>query len=79
MPSAWRLKAYALDGEYPVSYDEQALGRCSYSVVGGAFLSHAKVMRNANDSFMFRSLIRHDGEAVAVELEKIAEIRGDRD
>jgi uncharacterized cofD-like protein len=70
-PSSGLLKKYAVDEEYPVVINEAALKRASYQSVAGRFLSHAHHARNPNDKFIKRSLIRHDGEAVAEALLKL--------
>lgn len=70
-PTKAALKRYALDGEFPVAVDKKALKHASYEAIGGAFLSHAHHKRNPNDKFIKRSLIRHDGEAVAEALLKL--------
>jgi uncharacterized cofD-like protein len=64
-PSAKILDAYALDGEYPVVIDQHALEQASYTAIGGNFLSHSSQERDSNDTFILRSLIRHDVEAIA--------------
>lgn len=70
-PSASLLKKYALDREYPVKVEESRFEDVHYTPVAGSFLSHAHHKRNPNDSFIRRSLIRHDGEAVAEALLKL--------
>ena len=70
-PSPQVLRRYALDREYPVIIDEGALHKATYKAVAGKFLSHEHHKRNRNDSFIKRSLIRHDGEAVADTLIKL--------
>lgn len=64
VPSKKILDAYALDEEYPVLIDKRELVNASYQAIGGKFLSHKEVLRNQNDIFILRSLIRHDGEAI---------------
>lgn len=71
MPSSSVLRRYALDQEYPVAIDEAALQKAQYQTIAGAFLSHAHHARNRNDNFIKRSLIRHDGVAVAEALLKL--------
>lgn len=70
-PSQLVLKKYALEGEYPVSVDDGALIRAAYRSVGGNFLSGKHSKPNAHDTLLRRSLIRHDGEAIARELMKL--------
>ncbi|MDB5185370.1 MAG: hypothetical protein JWN38_1178 [Candidatus Saccharibacteria bacterium] len=65
LPTGPLLEKYALEHEYPVAIDEQALQQASYHAVGGDFLSTAPIARDPNDSFINRSLIRHDAEKVA--------------
>ena len=65
IPSAAILDAYALEDEYPVAVDRAALSAASYEAVPGRFLSHTEVAPNMNDTFILRSLIRHDGEAIS--------------
>lgn len=64
-PSPRQLKRYALEGEYPVGVDASALRHATFKPVGGSFLSRTRQARNKNDSFIKRSLIRHDGQAIA--------------
>ncbi len=70
-PSAGLLKRYAEEGDYPVKIDDKALRQAGYTSIGGAFLSHEHRKRNRSDSFIKRSLIRHDGEAIAEALIKL--------
>lgn len=63
-PSAAMLKAYALEGELPVPVAPEMFAMASFRAIGGPFLSHQKIKRNKNDTFIVRSLIRHDSEAV---------------
>jgi uncharacterized cofD-like protein len=71
MPSNQVLQRYALDKEFPVAIDEAELKKAHYKTVAGRFLSHEHHKRDRNDSFIKRSLIRHDGEAVAEALLKL--------
>lgn len=64
-PEPALLEKYALDKEYPVKVDNQALAAAHYQPVPGNFLSRADHQRDANEKFIKRSLIRHDGEATA--------------
>lgn len=70
-PSKLLLKKYAIEGEYPVKIDDSALIRASYRSIGGNFLSRKPSKRNANEIFLYRSLMRHDGEAIAQALMKM--------
>jgi len=65
LPSKELLDKYALDQEFPVGIDSKETKAASYKMIGGNFLSHSHETRNENDSFIKRSLIRHDGQAVA--------------
>lgn len=71
MPSGTLLKHYALEEEYPIDIHEEAFAGASYIAVAGKFLSHAPRRRDKSDKFIKRSLIRHDGEAVAEALLKL--------
>lgn len=70
-PSPELLNKYALDAEYPVRIDREALEIAHYQAIGGSFLSHKPIRRNANDSFIVRSLIRHNATAVVDALAKL--------
>lgn len=70
-PSEQLLQKYALDKEFPVLVDAAVLKKAHYKPIAGNFLSHAHHKRNKNDSFIQRSLIRHDGEAVAKTIRKL--------
>lgn len=65
IPDDQLLQRYAVDGEYPVLFDEEALAAASFEAIPGNFLSRAEQRRNVNDTRIIRSLIRHDGDAVA--------------
>jgi uncharacterized cofD-like protein len=65
LPDDDLLEKYAVMGEYPVLFDVEKLEKAPYEAVPGDFLSHAPQTRNANDSMILRSLIRHDGDAIA--------------
>lgn len=67
-PSPVALKKYALEDEFPVRIDEQQLQNADYTAVGGDFLSHIATERNANDTRIERSLIRHDATAIVHDL-----------
>lgn len=70
-PTPAQLKRYALDQEFPVAVDKTALEAAAYRAVGGPFLSHAHRSRDRSDTLIRRSLIRHDGEAIAKNLLKL--------
>ena len=70
-PDAEQLAKYALDDEFPVIINEKALREAHYQTVDGAFLSHDEHLRNQNDSFIERSLIRHNTESIATALLKL--------
>lgn len=63
-PTEALLKKYALENEFPVKVDENAFEGNGYTAIAGNFLSHSSVDRNPNDTFIRRSLIRHDADAV---------------
>lgn len=67
VPDGELLTKYALDQEYPVRIDGAEQGQ-HYMAIGGNYLSTAPIARNPNDSFITRSLIRHDAEAVTAAL-----------
>jgi uncharacterized cofD-like protein len=70
-PDRERLEKYALEDEYPVIIDRSKLKNTHYQAIGGEFLSRAEHARSKNDIFITRSLIRHDGHAVAESLLKL--------
>lgn len=63
-PTESLLNKYALENEFPVRVKEDTLEGNSYTAIAGNFLSHSSVARNPNDTFIKRSLIRHDADAV---------------
>ncbi len=67
-PDSEQMQKYALDDEFPVIIDVTALQDAQYQPIAGAFLSHHDHVRNQNDSFIERSLIRHDAPAIAAAL-----------
>lgn len=71
IPEDELLKKYATQGEYPVLYDVATMESASYEAIPGSFLSRAKQARNVSDSRIYRSLIRHDGRAIARALQKL--------
>lgn len=70
-PTPELLKRYALDREFPVVIDRAAFKQATYKALAGNFLSHEHVTRDSHDSFIKRSLIRHDAKAVALALQKL--------
>lgn len=70
LPSDKLLAAYALDGEYPVPIDYDKLN--TVKLIKGNFLQHTAAERNTNDSFILRSLIRHDAKAIAKKIMELA-------
>ncbi len=70
-PSPEILEAYALEGEYPVTVDKSQLDKQHYKIIGGSFLSHKAQERNINDTFIMRSLIRHDAAAITKALREL--------
>lgn len=70
-PSADVLKNYALEQEYPVAVEQTALAAAHYTAIPGNFLSRRAVLPNKNDHLLKRSLIRHDGEAIAQTLRSL--------
>lgn len=69
--SSWQLKKYAAEGEFPVRIDRPTLRRASYKAIAMAGVSHARIERNPHDKLIERSLIRHDGDRVAIRLMKL--------
>jgi len=67
-PTRQQLDQYALDGEFPVVVDESVLRQARYQAIGGRFLAQEGAVRDDNDTFIYRSLIRHDAEAIARQL-----------
>ncbi len=65
LPSKAILNKYAVEGEYPIAIDTEILKRAHYKAIGGDFLSKQAQSRNRNDTFIKRSLIRHDGDVIA--------------
>lgn len=70
-PTPALLEKYALENEFPVIVDQQELEAGNYTAIAGNFLSHSLVTRNPNDSFIKRSLIRHDATAVVDTLQTL--------
>lgn len=70
-PTVELLHKYALDGEFPVHIDEEILQGATYMSIGGNFLARKGADRDENDTFIHRSLIRHDAYAVADQIVKL--------
>jgi len=70
-PTEEQLATYALEGEFPIRVDSNVLKSAHYSAIPAHMLSHAARERDKNDTFIKRSLIRHDAEAVCRELLKL--------
>jgi uncharacterized cofD-like protein len=71
-PQADLLERYALDGEYPVLIDVDALKSAHYKAIGRKLLNKGNIEKDQNDTRIARSLIRHDGRAVSRALRKLA-------
>jgi uncharacterized cofD-like protein len=65
MPSDELLKKYSDEGEYPVQMNPRLLKEAKKKYIAGNFLSHEEQTRDKNDILLKRSLIRHDGAAIA--------------
>ncbi len=72
-PDPELLEKYALDQEFPVVIDDHALESAHYEAIGDAFLSRTEHVRNPRDTFIKRSLIRHDAEAIAEAIFKLCQ------
>lgn len=70
-PSEELMKRYALEGEYPVIVDQQALSISDKKIVGSRLLLTDVIKAQENDTRIARSYIRHDGEAIASALTSI--------
>lgn len=70
-PTQKILDAYSVEGEYPVKIDPRFLKNAHYVAIGGKFLSRHPQHRNENDSFILRSLIRHNADSVCRALMRI--------
>lgn len=71
-PDAELLEKYAQEGEYWVAYDEQAFATQHYKAVGGHFVLDTPWQNTAKKDLLTRTLIRHDGDAIARALKEIA-------
>lgn len=71
-PPAELLEKYALEGEHLVRVNQRLLAKKPRLIAKpGNFLSRGHHERNPNDTFIHRSLIRHDSDAVARALMRI--------
>lgn len=74
-PSSDLLNKYALQEEAPVLIDKQGLNALKVAkkrLIGLDLLAQDPGKRNPNDTFIKRSLIRHDAKLVAKQLVKLA-------
>jgi len=65
------IKKYAQEGEYWVEYDESAFTAQHYKAVGGHFVLDTPWQPTAKKDLLTRTLIRHDGEAIATALKEM--------
>lgn len=72
-PDAELLERYAREGEFWVEFDEASLSRQHYKAVGGHFVSDTPWQPTAKKDLIPRTLIRHNAEAVARQLLKLAQ------
>ncbi len=70
-PTPELLKRYATEGEYPVSINEHELLTATYESIPGHFLSHETGHHPRHAHQASRSLIRHDGAAIASSLRRL--------
>lgn len=70
-PDAELLEKYAQEGEYWVHYDESVFANQHYKAVGGHFILDTPWQQTAKKDLITRTLIRHDGDAVARALREI--------
>lgn len=70
-PTAAQLKKYTAENEYPVSVIPDRLTNAPYKAIALDCLSHDRPIRDPNDTLLSRSLIRHDGKAIAECLMKL--------
>jgi len=64
-PTPELLKRYALEGEQPVTYNQNALADRHYQAIGAALISKEPFMQGKNDTLLKRTLIRHDSAGIA--------------
>lgn len=70
-PDAELLEKYAQEGEYWVDYDSAAFTAQHYKAIGGHFVLDTPWQNTAKNDLITRTLIRHDGDAVAKALREI--------
>jgi len=71
-PGEGLLAKYAQEGEYWVEYDESVLVHKHYQAVGGHFVLDTPWQSVPKKDLLNRTLIRHNGEAVARTLRELA-------
>lgn len=71
-PSQAVLERYADEKAYMVEFDTKALGGCSYEAVGGSFIGEMAEANAADTKLPARNLIRHDADAIARAIMRIA-------
>jgi uncharacterized cofD-like protein len=71
-PDANLLEKYAQEGEYWVDYDESVFAAQHYQAIGGHFVLDTPWRPTAKNDPITRTLIRHDGDAIARALKEIA-------
>lgn len=71
-PDASLLEKYAQEGEYWVDYDESVFAAQQYQAIGGHFVLDTPWRPTAKNDPITRTLIRHDGDAIARALKEIA-------
>lgn len=73
-PNEALLKKYAHEGELPVDFNKAHLKKQHYRAKGGEFIAHTVIRKKRHDADPIaasRTLIRHDGDAIARALMKI--------
>lgn len=68
------LDRYAEDGELPVSVDPSRFGEIKATMVGARLVAADAAAKDLADTAVRRTLIRHDGGAVAAELQKLLRV-----
>lgn len=71
-PNQELLQKYAQEGEYWVEYDTTVLARQHYKAIGGHFVQDTPWQPSAQKDMIVRTLIRHNAEAVAQQIRKLA-------
>ncbi len=72
-PSEELLVKYARNDEHPVIIDEQTLRQAKYIAKPAKLLSYIGAKQDKNDFLLERSLLRHNSESLANEVQKILE------